>query len=415
MTFDDEKTRSPDEPIAADAPEAISASAETRHDASSTRNDAAPQRAPGSPGGEDPSVAAAPKDDATEDEDDASRPSFVRRHPGWIALGALAVAVVCVAGYVVWSMLFYPYETTDDAFVDARSFTIAPKVSGYVVDVSVTDNQHVAAGATLFRIDPRDYQTALDQAEGQVAAAEAAIANIDAQIEAQKAQIDVAKAQVQSAEAQVKFAQEDASRYKDLASQGYGSVKQAQSTTSTLQQQQSSVAQAEANVVAAEKQVRSLDAQRANAVAQLTVAKAQRDQARLNLGYATLTAAQPGRVVRLTGSKGQYAQGGQGLATFVPDEIWVTANFKESQVTDMRPGQPVDIEIDAYPDHTITGRVDSVQPGSGTAFSLLPAENATGNYVKVVQRIPVKIVVDAWPEDVAIGPGMSIVPTVTVR
>ena len=120
-------------------------------------------------------------------------------------------------------------------------------------------------------------------------------------------------------------------------------------------------------------------------------------------------------MVRLTGSKGQFAPAGTGLATFVPDEMWITANFKETQITDMRPGQRVDVAIDAYPDHEIAGRVDSVQPGSGTVFSMLPAENATGNYVKVTQRIPVKIVVDHWPTDVAIGPGMSIVPSVRVR
>jgi membrane fusion protein (multidrug efflux system) len=126
-------------------------------------------------------------------------------------------------------------------------------------------------------------------------------------------------------------------------------------------------------------------------------------------------AAQSGRIARLTAAKGQLAQAGQSLSMFVPDDIWVTANFKETQITDMRPDQPVAIEIDAYPDVAIRGRVDSVQPGSGTAFSLLPAENATGNYIKVVQRVPVKIEVERWPDGVAIGPGMSVVPTVTVR
>jgi membrane fusion protein (multidrug efflux system) len=120
-------------------------------------------------------------------------------------------------------------------------------------------------------------------------------------------------------------------------------------------------------------------------------------------------------VVRLTGAKGQYLDAGQAIAMFVPDDVWITANFKETQLTDMRPGQLVNLTIDAYPDHKLTGKIDSIQPGSGTAFSLLPAENATGNYVKVTQRVPVKIVVDRWPSDVAIGPGMSVVPTVTVR
>ncbi|MGT2485799.1 HlyD family secretion protein [Methylobacterium oryzae CBMB20] len=168
-------------------------------------------------------------------------------------------------------------------------------------------------------------------------------------------------------------------------------------------------------MVAAQKQVGSLQAQKASTQAQLGRDRAQVEQAELNLGYTTVRAVQGGRVVRLTGGVGQLAQAGQTLAMFVPDDIWVTANFKETQITDMRPGQPVDIEIDAYPGRKIQGTVASVQPGSGTAFSLLPAQNATGNYVKVTQRIPVKIVVKTWPTDVSIGPGMSIVPTVTVR
>ncbi|AWN39060.1 secretion protein HylD [Methylobacterium radiodurans] len=340
---------------------------------------------------------------------------MLRRHPWWFVLGGLVLVALGVATFLYWQVYVHPYETTDDAFVDARSFTIAPKVGGYVVAVPVTDNQHVKPGDTLFQIDPRDYRVALEQAEAQVQAAEAAIENVDAQIAAQRAQIEVAQAQVDTAQAALKFAQEDADRYQKLAERGAGTIQQSQSSTSTLQQRQAALTSANANVVAAERQVGSLKAQRASAEAQLAQAKAQRDQARLNLGYTTVTAAQGGRVVRLTGGVGEYAQAGQSLSMFVPDAIWITANYKETQVTDMRPGQNVDVTIDAYPDRKITGRIDSVQPGSGTAFSLLPAQNATGNYVKVTQRIPVKIVVDAWPTDVSIGPGMSVVPKAHVR
>ena len=350
--------------------------------------------------------------DAGEDE---SRPGILRRHPWWFVLGAVALVALGVAGYLYWQVYLHPYETTDDAFVDARSFTIAPKVGGYVVAVPVTDNQHVSAGDVLFQIDRRDYQVALEQAEAQVTAAEASIRNVDAQIDAQKAQVQVAQAQVDTAQAALKFAEEDAARYKALAERGAGTVQQSQSSTSQLQQRQASLTSANANVVAAQRQIGSLQAQRASAEAQRAQAIAQRDQARLNLGYTTVTAAQGGRVVRLTGGVGELAQAGQSLANFVPDDIWVTANYKETQVTDMRPGQPVDIAIDAYPGRRITGRIASVQPGSGTAFSLLPAQNATGNYVKVTQRIPVKIVVDGWPGDVSIGPGMSVVPKAHVR
>ncbi|MDR7037148.1 membrane fusion protein (multidrug efflux system) [Methylobacterium sp. BE186] len=351
-------------------------------------------------------------DDGQADE---SRPSVLRRHPIWFGLGALAVLALGVAGYVYWLTYLHPYESTDDAFVDARQFTIAPKVSGYVVDVPVTDNQHVEAGTTLFQIDRRDYEVAVGQAQAQIASAQASIRNADAQIEAQKAQIDVAKAQVTQTQAALDFAKADAARYKDLATRGAGTVQQSQQSTSNLEQQEASLQRAQASVIGAQKQIGSLEAQKASAEASLATARAQAAQADLNLGYTTVTAAQPGRIVQLSGAKGQFAQAGQALATFVPDEKWVTANYKETQITDMRPGQDADIEIDAYPDRKVHGRVDSVQPGSGTAFSLLPAQNATGNYVKVVQRIPVKIVVDDWPRDVSIGPGMSIVPTVRVR
>jgi membrane fusion protein, multidrug efflux system len=165
----------------------------------------------------------------------------------------------------------------------------------------------------------------------------------------------------------------------------------------------------------AQRQVEALKAQRASAVASLAQAKAQRDQAQINLGYTTVTADQPGRVVQLSATVSQYAQPGTNLTMFVPDNIWIWANFKETQLDEMRPGQPVTIDFDAYPERKIHGHVASVQPGSGTTFSLLPAENATGNWVKIVQRVPVKIVMDNPPTDVALGPGMSTEVSVRVN
>ena len=164
-----------------------------------------------------------------------------------------------------------------------------------------------------------------------------------------------------------------------------------------------------------ERQAWALKKQHNSAVANLEQVSAQRDQAQLNLSYTTVKAAQAGRVVNLTAAVGQFAQTGTNLTMFVPDEVWVTANFKETQLDAMRPGQPVTVAIDAYPERAITGHVASIQPGSGTAFSVLPAENATGNYVKIVQRVPVKIVLDNPPADVALGPGMSVVPRVRVN
>jgi membrane fusion protein (multidrug efflux system) len=356
------------------------------------------------------------KDAGSDDSgSEENKPSVFRRHPLVILLIAIVIVLIGAACYFYWLVYVHPYETTDDAFVDARSFSVAAKVSGYVSDVPVTDNQHVNAGDVILKIDPRDYQIALDQAKSQIDVSNASIANADAQIAASKAAIDQQKAAQASSAAALQFAQDEANRQDQLLKTGAGSQQTQQQATATLRQDQANYAQAEASVTSAVKNEAAAEAQKASAIASLHQAQAQVETAEQNLRYTTITAAQPGRVVRLSGSKGQYIQAAQSVAMFVPDEVWVTANFKETQLTDMRPDQPVDVTIDAYPDHVLKGKVASVQPGSGTAFSLLPAENATGNYVKVTQRVPVKIVVDQWPADVSIGPGMSVVPSVTVR
>lgn len=356
-----------------------------------------------------------PQPDEAEKDDEEKRPSVFRRHPFIVLLVVVAIIALAVLGYVYWLIFVHPYETTDDAFVDARSFSVAAKISGYVSEVPVTDNQHVNAGDVIVKIDPRDYQIALDQAQGQVGVARASISSADAQIAASAAAIDEQKAAQASAAASLQYAQDESDRQQQLLKSGAGSQQTAQQATSTLRQNQASLAQAQASVTSAVKNEAAAQAQKASAIASLHQAEAQVETAQQNLKYTTISAAQPGRVVRLSGSKGQYVEAAQAIAMFVPDEVWVTANFKETQLTDMRPDQPVDVTIDAYPDHVLKGKVASVQPGSGTAFSLLPAENATGNYVKVIQRVPVKIVVEQWPTDVSIGPGMSVIPTVTVR
>jgi membrane fusion protein (multidrug efflux system) len=332
-----------------------------------------------------------------------------------VATVAACLVLVAVIGATIYWLNVRGYESTDDAFVAARSFSIAPKVGGYVTDVPVTDNQHVNAGDLLAKIDDRDYLNAVDQAKAQVAVAEANISNINAQIDSQHEQIKQAQAQVDQAEAQLVFAQQEEARAKDLAQKGAGTVQNEQQTRSNLQSQQANTARSKAALTAAQLGIKMLQAQLESGRASLQQAQAQLDQANLNLQYTRVTAAQSGRVVKLSGAVGTYATAGQSLMMFVPDDIWVVANYKETQLADMRPGQRVELTIDAYPGRKLTGHVASVQPGSGTAFSLLPAENATGNYVKVVQRVPVKIVIDDWPSDIAIGPGMSVVPWTRVR
>lgn len=343
------------------------------------------------------------------------KPSIIRRHPFWAAVIILILIGLGIASYFIWLIYFHPYETTDDAFVDARSFSLAAKVSGYLDDVAVVDNAHVETGAVIAKIAPRDYQIAVDQAQAQVESAKASITNAAAQIDVASAAIEEARAREASSGAALQFAKDEANRQRQLQQGGAGSLQTSQQAESNLRQAQAAYTEAQANVSSTMKNKVAAEAQRTSAEASLKQAEAQKESADQNLNYTTLTAAQPGRVVKISGAKGQFVQAGQAIAMFVPDEIWVTANFKETQLADMRPGQPVELTIDAYPDHVLRGKVDSVQPGSGTAFSLLPAENATGNYVKVTQRVPVKIIVDEWPKDVSIGPGMSVVPTVTVR
>ena len=327
----------------------------------------------------------------------------------------LVISGIIVAALLAgWWLHARNYESTDDAFIDSRTVQISAQVAAAIVDVPVTDNQLADAGAELVRLDDRDYVAQRDQAQAQVKQAQASVDNLTAQIEAQQAKVDQAHKQVVQALAALTFARQQADRYRQLANKGSGTVEQAQQYESSLQQSDAGLAAAQANATAVEKQIGVLQAQRELAFGQLAQARATLEQAQANLSRTIITAPVAGRVTKLTAAKGGYAAVGQALMMFVPREVWVTANFKETQLDFMRPGQPVDIAIDAYPGRRFAGHVDSVQSGSGTAFSLLPAENATGNYVKIVQRVPVKITFDKIP-DVLLGPGMSVVPTVKVR
>jgi len=312
------------------------------------------------PIGDKPIIDSPPLQDDQQSQQDAEREDgprkgLLRRHPFALAIGLLALLPTAAAGYLYWDYSQH-FQSTDDAFIAARNFSMAPKVSGYITAVPVTDNQHVAAGDVIARIDDRDYRVALDQA----------------------------KAQLGHDQALLEQAQKNLGRYQFLVQRNAIAQQQADDQGYLVEQTKSTVALDQAKV----------------------------DAAALDLSHTTISAAEAGRVASLTAAVGQFAQAGTALTMFVPDKIWVTANFKETQLHAMRPGQKVQLAIDAYPDRSISGHVASVQPGSGTAFSLLPAQNATGNYVKIVQRVPVKIVIDAPPTDVALGPGMSAVPTV---
>ncbi len=336
-----------------------------------------------------------------------AQPWLVRlRRRRRMVLIVTALIIAALVALVVWWVNAGNYETTDDAFIDARTVLISAQVSAAIVDVPVTDNQLVEEGAVLVRLDERDFKAQLDQAKAQVAQAQAGIANLDAQLAAQQARIDEAHKQVEQAQAALTFAQQQDERYQRLVKTGAVTVEQAQQYASNFLQAQATFAAAQANAVAAEKQTPVLSAQRKLSYAELMQRNPAAEQAETTLSRSVITAPIAGRVTQLSAAKGNYAAVGQTLMMFVPRDVWVTANFRETQLTGVQPGAPVSIRIDAYPNRTFKGHVDSVQAGSGTAFSLLPAENAAGNYVKIV--------FDEAP-DVMLGPGMSVVPTVRVR
>jgi len=345
--------------------------------------------------------------------DDTARLSALRRHP-YIAAGLLVVLLAALAYGVFWYLNSLHYVSTDDAFIDTRNIQISTQVTGTVTAVSVTDNQDVGEGALLVRIDARDYEAALRQALAQLEQARAAVTNADAQIAAQQSNIASAQTNVTQAQAALTFSQQQFERAQRLVQTGSGTQQQFQQAQADLTQRQAALTAAQAGLTAAQKQLAVLHAQRQSALAQVDAADAAVNTAQINVARTTINAPVAGRVANLTAAAGMLAQPGGALMTIVPRDVWVTANFKETELGSIKIGDAVDIAIDAYPDKTFHGHVASIQAGSGTAFTLLPAQNATGNYVKIVQRVPVKIVFDAKP-DVHLGPGMSVVPTVKIK
>jgi len=319
-------------------------------------------------------------------------------------------------GYDYWTVGQY-LVSTDDAYIKADNTTISPKVSGYVSGVLVGDNERVKAGQILARIDDRDFRVALDQAQADVAAAKAAIASKQAQLDVQQTVINAAKATVGVDEATATFAAQENKRYTDLASTGYGSVQNAQQAQSRIASAQAAILRDSANLASAVKQVDLLKAEIVQADAALARAQALQSHAELNLSYTTITAPIDGIVGNRTLRTGQYVQAGTQLMSLVPATgAYVIANYKETQLTDVREGQAVDIEVDTFPGRPVHGHVDSIAPASGQEFALLPPDNATGNFTKIVQRVPVKIVLDgADNPSIALRPGMSVIPTIATR
>ncbi|MCC8939972.1 HlyD family secretion protein [Bradyrhizobium sp. Arg68] len=340
-------------------------------------------------------------------------PAGVKSKLRRLLLAGAAVAALAGAGWYGWNYWTVGrfQVSTDDAYVKADNTTIAPKVSGYLSAVLVGDNEHVRAGQVLARIDDRDFRVALDQTKADVAAAEAAIASKHAQLDVQQSVIEAARATLAVDTATQTFAAQENKRYTDLAGTGYGSVQNAQQAQSRYASAQAAIARDTANLASALRQVELLKADIAQAVAAQARATALQHQAELNLGYTTIIAPIDGVVGNRTLRTGQFVQAGTQLMSLVPASgAYVIANYKETQLTNVRKGQPVEIEVDMFPGQVVRGHVDSLAPASGQEFALLPPDNATGNFTKVVQRIPVKIVLDAT--EVELRPGMSVIPTI---
>jgi membrane fusion protein (multidrug efflux system) len=344
-----------------------------------------------------------------------------RRRPAVIAI-ACVIAVFLVGGGAYYWYSGRNIESTDDAYTDGRAITIAPQVSGTVVSLDVTDNEFVHKGQPLIHIDPRQYKNDRELAAGTLTTAKAQHAGqqFAAQIARKSfpAQLEQAKAQVANAEAGLLQAQLEYKRQTSLTSLATTQQKVEQ-VTAAQKQAEAQVLVAKAQVEEnspAEQRIEQVDAQVAQNKGQVEQAQAQLDRADLNLEWTVVTAPQDGWITKRNVEVGNYVTPGQQIFSIVSPEIWITANFKESQLRDMRPGQKVQIEVDAYPGLKLRGHVDSVQLGSGTKFTAFPPENATGNFVKIVQRVPVKIIIDEGLDPKLPLPlGISVVPTVTVR
>ncbi|ENN85344.1 multidrug resistance efflux pump protein K [Rhizobium freirei PRF 81] len=334
-------------------------------------------------------------------------------------LGATALVVIAAAAYYghnYWTIGRFQIST-DDAYVQADNSAIAPKISGYVTNVLVDDNQAVKAGQVLARIDDRDFKTALDQAKADVAAALADVEAKQASLDMQQSLISAAQATIDVDKANETFAEQNDKRYASLSVNGYAAVQTAQQAAAQIVATRAAISRDTASLAATTKQVDLLKAQLAQAKATLAHDRAVQSQAELNLSYTAITAPLDGVVGNRSLRVGQYVQAGTQLMSVVPTSAaYIIANYKETQLTDVHAGQPVDIEVDMFPGRTYHGHVDSLAPASGQEFALLPPDNATGNFTKVVQRIPVKIVLDADSTTSGdLRPGMSVQPSIDIK
>ncbi len=330
----------------------------------------------------------------------------------------MVLAAVVVIGAIVatfYAIHAAQFVETDDAYIEGHVITISPQISAAVKTVLVDDNAVVHKGDVIVQLDPSDYQVALDQARATQAAMAGKLQQAKSEIDSAKASVDEARAEVDVAQANSENADADYKRFMNLSTSNAGAVSRQQmdSASAAKRSNDAQVEQAKAKLIAAQVEVETKQATELAADGDLQKAIADVHKAEVNLSYCTIRAPSDGKITRKSVEPGSYVQTGEQLLALVPDQVWVVANYKETQLEKMKPGQPVSITVDAYPGEELHGHLDSIQSGTGSRFSMLPAENATGNFVKVVQRIPVKILIDN--PDRPLSPGMSVVVEVDVR
>jgi membrane fusion protein (multidrug efflux system) len=382
------------------------------------------RRAEQSPTKADPTDEA--RDQPEEQEDDQGggikidpKKRKASRRP--LIIGLIISALVAIGGGYYW-YLNRNIESTDDSYTDGRAISIAPQISGTVVSLDVNDNQFVHKGDPLIHIDPRQYENSRNQAEGVLLIAQAQLGaeTLNAEIARKNfpALLQQSDAQVLQAEAALVRAQADYNRQKSLPKPAT-TQQDVDSATAALKQAEAQVQLAKAQVVQnspVQQRIGTADRQVAQLKGQVEQQQANLDQASLNLSWTVVTAPQDGWITKRNVETGNYVTPGQQIFSIVSPEVWVTANFKETQLDQMRPGQKVTIEVDAYPHLKLEGHVDSIQLGSGSKFTAFPPENATGNFIKIVQRIPVKILIDSGlSPDLPLPLGISVVPRVTLQ
>lgn len=354
-------------------------------------------------------------DEEQPKQDDDAAPKMPRwKKLVYAAIGVGVLVLLIVAGLLYW-LHARQFVSTDDAFVDGHISQISGQIGGRVSRVAVEDYQHVKAGDVLVEIDPRDYRIKLDQARAQRIQAAAQVLQAQATLANLQASVDQARANLRVSQADAARATVDYGRYRSVDPRAVAR-QQVDTASATSKSAQARVDASQQAVVAAEANVTVQRAQIEAAEANLRIADVAVANAELQLSYTTIAAPRDGQVAKRTVELGNYINPGQSLLAVVGDDRWITANFKETQLKGMQPGQGVTIAVDACPDHGLDGKVLNMQPGSGSVFSSLPAENATGNYVKVVQRVPVRIEINhADAVRCALAPGMSVTPSVKVR